>query len=342
MAAQWYVFIVTTALLILQTSSSSVEYTAIEDWTHKTQSGVKETATVTLSVANRHSEMEIHSAYSDIKYRLEVQFHNRKCSPQFLNETLSQTSMTSLDFLIEIVSESKLGPDEMFFQVEGPSLQTLPLYTDDFCSSYSTEFFVPVSGVYRLKVFRTRSQYTAIIENEPAVFPKMSYEVFIDRIISTPLEKSSNLCQNPNLVDGFWTTNKNPFHKSALLIEPGIPNSDRHLPIFTYIKLSEKMYHRKCGIEIENFHWNNSLCDHGIGKSQEGSYISKQRASEILTDKKIVFVGDSHMRGLADTFMELNCDLKKWVHKNTGQEDSSFQTHTVGDYQPLCKGITYR
>ena len=125
-------------------------------------------------------------------------------------------------------------------------------------------------------------------------------------------------------MDGFWSTDLNPFSKDPIKIESIVDAEDRGLPIVTNIEISKYMVNNKCAREINRFKWYNSLCD--IEESPEDSFITPQRASEILTKKSIIFVGDSHVRGLADSFLDFSCNIKKGVYK---KGNTNMQFHVV-------------
>ena len=66
---------------------------------------------------------------------------------------------------------SEVGPDEIVVQVEGLTLQSfLPKHVG--CGQYKQMVYIYDSGLYHLKVFRTRSEYQAIQEVVP-IYPKI-------------------------------------------------------------------------------------------------------------------------------------------------------------------------
>ena len=60
------------------------------------------------------------------------------------------------DALILMLQRQRIGPDEIFIQLEGASIQTVIAHADDFCGKYFAILQVPRSGIYRLKISRTR------------------------------------------------------------------------------------------------------------------------------------------------------------------------------------------
>ena len=187
-----------------------------------------------------------------------------------------------------------------------------------------------------LKIFRTRGDYTGVIEND-GQFPLMQLETFIDTKLDFSLEKTYYLCPRVRCLvilfairehintfhrvmislrshiqvqntfeDGFWRIKENlsPFFTKTISVQSEIQAEDRGLPLMTNIEISKDMANDHCARKIDRFVWTNSLCD--TGASHEDSYIDLNRSSHLLKKRSIVFVGDSHMRGLADSFLSLS------------------------------------
>ena len=63
-------------------------------------------------------------------------------------------------------------------QLEGASFQSQIARSKDMCKEYHTLFQVPKQGVYRLKILRLRTDFTAVkVEN--LEFPEINYEVIL-------------------------------------------------------------------------------------------------------------------------------------------------------------------
>ena len=95
-----------------------------------------------------------------------------------------------------------------------------------------------------------------------------------------------------------------PFFNKSINIQSEVQAEDRGLPLQTDIEISKDMAQDQCARKIDRFQWTNSLCD--TSESHEDAYIDIKRSSHLLTKRSIVFVGDSHMRGLADSFLSLS------------------------------------
>lgn len=297
----------------------------IKQWNHKSQHQPKELVDIKLFETDSQS----------FPYRLSVEFIDRVCSPNYHNVTFSHGSGS---YLTDLVNEYRIGSDELFMQVEGASLQTLLLLSDDMCGKYSALFFVPVTGSHRLKVFRTRSQYTAVIENDPAVFPMMSYEVFLDVLLGHPLIYSSNPCTENSFIDGFWTVlpTLNPFSKSPIKLSSELEFEKRNLPLYTSIQVDTDMTKYNCAREVNRFRWNGSLCE--IDQGEVATYITIPQASKLLTKRSIIFIGDSHVRGLADCFLAQSCGITKTIYK---KGKTNMQIHNVRSADSgFCNGLT--
>jgi len=104
-----------------------------------------------------------------------------------------------------LMKKQRIGPDEIFVQLEGASMQTILAHSEDFCGKYFAMAQVPRSGSYRLKVIRTRTDYQAV--KEIAGFPLIQYEVFIDEMLPTYLSHYMPRPCEYNFTKGYWVTN---------------------------------------------------------------------------------------------------------------------------------------
>ena len=74
----------------------------------------------------------------------------------------------------------------------------------------------------------------------------------------------------------------------------------------------------RCGMDMRNYNWNRNICSNPTGHHQgdiihvadENVTDTRDRTLKMFKDKKILFVGDSHMRGLSEMFLDLVCKFK--------------------------------
>jgi len=141
-----------------------------------------------------------------------------------------------------LLKETKIGPDEIYVQVEGMSMQTLVALRDSSCSPYYAIVQIPRAGKHRLKVFRARKNFLALSQ-EKREFPSITYEIFYDEFIELPLIQTMYPCTKSfpggaiSCRYGFWVSNiTNPFMWPPLRLLP-----DRGLPLSTMIKVNFQM-----------------------------------------------------------------------------------------------------
>lgn len=284
--------------------------------------------------------------FPDMQYRIYLKFTNRLCPHDFVNETFANAA--SGEYLTDLIYDQHIGPDELFAEIEGVSLQTIMFLSDNNCNEYFAQFFVPLTGPHRLKIIRTRGKFTGALENE-GEFPLMQFEVFLDVKLDEPLYKTYYLCprKENTFEDGFWSVLRglSPFTTGGhVTIESELEIESRDLPLTSHIEISTGLAQDKCSRKIDRFQWNNSMCDLSA-VSGEAGFIGIDRSSEILTRRSIIFVGDSHMRGLADTFLRLSCDLKRKTNiykkdiTSTG-EDVKVQMFQIDHDEPYCQSLT--
>ena len=193
---------------------------------------------------------------------------------------LANNSQSSL--LLSLVNELKLGPSEIYIQVEGSiitsvsnfilqftfdcfkcagtSMQTLIAKQDQPCSSYYGIVRVPVVGSHRLKVFRIRQNYAAISQEKREV-PHILYEPFCDEKLSEVLVQARSPCSVRDNRLGYWVANVSyPFAPTAIPLKP-----DRGLPLSTYIKVSFSVGtvigpSFQCGMDVDFYRWDMNIC----------------------------------------------------------------------------------
>ena len=89
----------------------------IQEWTYRTKTFKKnEKVLITLSkFDNRKKEQ----SFPDIQYKIDLKFVDRICRYEYLNETFKSGSG---DYVANLVSDNKIGPDEIFAQIEGTNV----------------------------------------------------------------------------------------------------------------------------------------------------------------------------------------------------------------------------
>ena len=168
----------------------------------------------------------------------------------------SIATLTNGSKLLESTIETlSLGADEIYVQLEGKSVQTVIARQDYRCGRYYAALKVPIDGKYRLKVFRTRTNFTAISQ-EKREFPAIRYEVMCDQLIKSTVYKSTGPCMqgdgknvsfhttlpphvilivsthNPKHITGHWISNDPyPFYDS-----PAFVGIERGVPLYTYLR----------------------------------------------------------------------------------------------------------
>lgn len=221
--------------------------------------------------------------------------------------------------VINLMKENSIGPDEVFVQLEGPSLQTKIALTQNFCNEYYATFQVPLSGNYNLKVFRVRRHYEAAREQDK--FAKMQYEEFLNVFVQieshypTPCEDPTQL-----LASGYWVSRWNRMTPTPINIRQkcaGSLDERRGMRLSTSVLTSFDYGKERCARDIDLYDWNRKICTQNYVEHLDifGEEVNEHRPNVTdtrpknhkLVGKKMLFVGDSHMRGLADVFLYHVC-----------------------------------
>ena len=88
--------------------------TKLQEWTYQTKSFKKnEKVMITLSKFDNRKQEQ---SFPDIQYKLDLKFVERTCRYEYVNETFKSGSG---EYLTDLVSSQKIGPDEIFAQIEG-------------------------------------------------------------------------------------------------------------------------------------------------------------------------------------------------------------------------------
>ena len=224
---------------------------------------------------------------------------------------------------IRLFEEEHIGPDEIIIQFEGASLQAqLALVDSERCNEYYALFQVPMAGAYRLKVARLRSEWNAV--KMDAQETNLKYEILIDSVVDDQLAFYSPApCKQSG--QGYWVSNVMQQISPAdisLSQECEQEGQQRGVPgLTTRIPLNARHEKDGCAVDIENFSWNRKICRESYVHSRDGigevifvndrnvtdTRPSHEKNANWFMNKKIAFIGDSHMRGLFDVFFTQVC-----------------------------------
>ncbi len=253
---------------------------------------------------------------------MHVDFSKDKvCSKEDRYRLFNETDLMLLD-------ENQIGPDEIIIQFEGASVQAQVARTNDNCREYFAMFQVPLAGAYRLKVARLRKDYSAAKEGE--FYPEINYELFLDVLIDENVGVyAPEPCSRGR--QGFWVTNRNKhlLVESMKLKDQCRSGGERRgLPLSTNIILKDQFLQDGCVTDVENFGWNRKICRHDYEHYRDAlgeivvyghPNITASRPYEYFKRRKILFIGDNHMKGLAQLFINHVChyDDKKLSWNDT-------------------------
>jgi hypothetical protein len=250
-------------------------------------------------------------------------------------EVLQHASESSLtrEKMMKVV-----GPDEIFVEVGGKTLQSF-LATYNGCRSYSVQFHIPISGAYHMNVVFLRSDYAAVNEVEKS-FPLFEYDtlfqdwLWLDANNVTETERQK--CPYAP-TQGIWTVRpensdlvRGVFDNLAMAKESPTfvldkPGANATMPF--YLNLTNPR--EGCVNVVNQYHWDSSACGH--------PFIHHKEASTLVTNKHILFSGDSQMRTFAVNFFHFVCNIG--VPHNFNQKTPSFH---IPKNSPTCKGLNMR
>jgi hypothetical protein len=251
-----------------------------------------------------------------------VEFIRTSCTP-FNDLKISESNETTLTV------HKQLGPDELLLFIEGPSMQTLiPYYKG--CNSYISKFEIPLAGQYRFKLVSLRSEYAAFNESNGEC-PQILYNVLLDTAIYLEMTMPSNLS-----CTGYWIhktpnfsllENKTYHYEARGLL--------RSLPMTTWTSISDKSVTRIVGDKTEscadnniNYEWKALNCS-----SQKERILNYTEAAKILSHKRILLIGDSHVR----TFTKA---LINWACKTSFPDVKRVSTSLfIPESADLCPGL---
>ena len=227
---------------------------------------------------------------------------------------------------VRLIIGNRIGPDEILVQLEGNTMQTELAESIDSCGDYTVTFQVPLGGNHRLKVLRTRTDYTAV-RLDPW-FPIMKYEILLDELLLDPIVSYTPFPCTATVpsFNGYWMSNLSSHlmnDNDVIWVKNSCSHGDerRGLKIYTHINLDKNNRRMKCASDVQFYDWNREICteDGNPSESSLDDSVSKVISSQMMVNhptsttfkkKSILFVGDSHMRGLADVFLYHVCEFE--------------------------------
>jgi hypothetical protein len=266
--------------------------------------------------------VKIRLGKNSLHHFVTVEFIRTSCTP-FNDLKISESNETTLTV------HKQLGPDELLLFIEGPSMQTLiPYYKG--CNSYISKFEIPLAGQYRFKLVSLRSEYAAFNESNGEC-PQILYNVLLDTAIYLEMTMPSNLS-----CTGYWIhktpnfsllENKTYHYEARGLL--------RSLPMTTWTSISDKSVTRIVGDKTEscadnniNYEWKALNCS-----SQKERILNYTEAAKILSHKRILLIGDSHVR----TFTKA---LINWACKTSFPDVKRVSTSLfIPESADLCPGL---
>lgn len=291
-------------------------------------------------------------------YKVAIDF-SRQCGDFDGIVTKHFSDSTYQEPFFSALKDNRIGPDEIVVQLEGTTVQSLIAKTLNYCSSYYALFQIPREGIYRLKVLRLRKEFTAVKEIDS--FPMIDYEVFVDKLVSTFLRRHIPApCHRQSPMNGYWIANSNPLSIAPIqIMRPECDTPPLMLPNFTtYVMADRKLASSHCVQDVHLWWDNREDCliryrtntfsadedvesyDDDGGKPISVSWNFERNLTSngaFFLGKKIIFIGDSHMRGFADLFLRRVCQFrhsKSSVYKQTGP--FKIQTHIMSEDPSLC------
>lgn len=201
--------------------------------------------------------------------------------------------VSNFSFTREKIADT-LGPDEMYVEIAGKTLQTfVPEYIG--CSSHKVQFFIEYSGAYHLAVILTRSNYSAVNEFNN-FYPLIDLNVLHSEwvwIDGSNRDNESPSC--PYEFEGVWEASLQNLNlrngafdslQKALTL-PVLTNSRGNLSRPLYVKLGNNPAH-SCVSAVTEFFWNGQRCGH----------LTISSGSPLLRGLHLIFMGDSQIRTL--------------------------------------------
>ena len=92
--------------------------------------------------------------------------------------------------------------------------------------------------------------------------------------------------------------------------------------MYSHIRLQQSLGNDiTCANNVDMYYWNREICWNREGTSRgeevdiRSPNITEARSSQLFRNKKVLFVGDSHMRGLAELLIDQVCRYKVAANK---------------------------
>ena len=187
-----------------------------------------------------------------------------------------------------------LGPDEIVVFVEGPTMiGAMPVVNR--CYQSIIEFCTPLDGSYRIKAVLLRRGYQGLNELSTE-YPEIKYQVLFDREVTLI---GSGQCEDP-----MWTAVnlKNVNTSRIPRCIDTLKNDKRDLPLRTSIALDNL---NSCARSVVNYKW----VDPHLPILPDVSTLR----STYFSRKKILLIGDSHIRTFTNYFIRWLCQVC-WSH----------------------------
>ena len=166
--------------------------------------------------------------------------------------------------------------------------------------------------IVRLKVTWLRKDYFAAREGN--FYPEIQHKLLLDTLVDENLERyTPEPCSR--FRQGYWVTNR---RRHMLLESMKIKDQcrsggeKRGLPLSTNVILEDHFEQDGCVTDVQNFAWNRKICHQGYDHFRDGMgeivasghpNITKSRPFEYFKRRRILFIGDDHMKG---TFYSLH------------------------------------
>jgi hypothetical protein len=266
--------------------------------------------------------------------KVSIFFSKRPCNADNLNVYRVGFNATDLP----LFQKEGVGPDEIIVQLEGSSLQTKLARSIDMCNDYEAFFQIPQTGVYRLKIVRLRKEWASVKGLND--YPPVEYEVFLDVLLTELLQfYMPEIC---GIGNGFWVTSTNLLSDWPVTIRNECSeHQSRGVKITSNVMISRDFQAQSCAEEITSYRWNRKVCyrDYHLDRDFYGDVVDPSNSS--LSDlriadsnyihRKILFVGDIHMRDLATLFRDKVC---RYQHEDDLKINKASQIQIDGVSMP--------
>lgn len=147
----------------------------------------------------------------------------------------------------------------------------------------------------------------------------------------------------PDGIEGYWVSTDEHIKNVPTYINQKCTGNSadarRDIPgLSTYVELSSDFSRNHCSNDVEYYNWNSKICLGGVYdeegdvvdiRSEDMVNVNIRPEDKSMRHKRILFIGDSHMRGLAAMFLYWTCgyEYEPMNENNINQGD----TKRVGD-----------